>query len=184
YGQLGNGTNQDKNIPVRIGFLYSTIAAGGRHSLALKKDNTMWAWGNNEYGQLGDSSNENRNKPVHIYSSLLGDYSRYEIAAGEYHSLLMGRDGVVCATGKNDVGQLGGGTYADRNTLARIGSGYIGITAGGSHSFALEEIYKNDWFWGPLPENHLYAWGDNHSGQLGCGPIPQFSNTAIHIGPK
>ena len=29
------------------------VAAGGGHSLALKKDGTVWAWGTNYYGQLG-----------------------------------------------------------------------------------------------------------------------------------
>jgi alpha-tubulin suppressor-like RCC1 family protein len=30
------------------------IAAGGVHSLALKSDGTVWAWGDDWYGQLGD----------------------------------------------------------------------------------------------------------------------------------
>ncbi len=184
YGQLGDGTNQDKNTPVRMGFLYSKIAAGGRHSLALKKNDTMWAWGNNEYGQLGDSTHEDRNMPVRIYSPILGNYSVYEIAAGESHSLFLGPNGMLWAWGRNDVGQSGGGTYEDRDTLAQIGSGYIGITAGGNHSFALKEVYRNDPFLGPLPQNHLYAWGDNHFGQLGCGPTPAFWNAPIHIGPN
>ena len=29
----------------------------------------------------------------------------------------------------------------------------------------------------------LWAWGDNQFGQLGCGPIPYFRNTPMHIGP-
>ena len=32
------------------------IAVGGNHSLALKSDGTVWAWGFNQYGQLGDRS--------------------------------------------------------------------------------------------------------------------------------
>ena len=30
-----------------------TIAAGSGHSLALDKDGTVWAWGDNMFGQLG-----------------------------------------------------------------------------------------------------------------------------------
>jgi hypothetical protein len=33
-----------------------TIAAGGEHSLVLKEDGTVWAWGWNYYGQLGDGT--------------------------------------------------------------------------------------------------------------------------------
>ena len=32
------------------------VAAGSDHTLALKDDGTVWAWGNNSYGQLGNSS--------------------------------------------------------------------------------------------------------------------------------
>ncbi|MCY3018919.1 MAG: Ig-like domain-containing protein, partial [Planctomycetota bacterium] len=34
----------------------AAIAGGGEHSLALKTDSTVWAWGDNYYGQLGDGT--------------------------------------------------------------------------------------------------------------------------------
>ena len=33
---------------------WTAIAAGEYHTLAIKSDGTLWAWGNNDYGQLGD----------------------------------------------------------------------------------------------------------------------------------
>lgn len=36
------------------------------HSLVLKEDGTVWAWGNNIYGQLGDGSRTNWAKPVQV----------------------------------------------------------------------------------------------------------------------
>jgi alpha-tubulin suppressor-like RCC1 family protein len=58
-GQLGDGTTGDPNCgchkaPLQVPGLGGVIAvsAGHRHSLALKGDGTVWAWGNNEYGQL------------------------------------------------------------------------------------------------------------------------------------
>ena len=47
------------------------IAGGGYHSLALKSDGTVWAWGYNGYGQLGDGSTTNRLTPVPV-SGLTG----------------------------------------------------------------------------------------------------------------
>ena len=42
------------------------IAAGRRHSLALKADGTVWAWGNNTDGQLGDGTTTDRLTPVQV----------------------------------------------------------------------------------------------------------------------
>jgi hypothetical protein len=40
------------------------IAAGGNHSLALCRDGTVAAWGDNGFGQLGDDTTTPRNAPV------------------------------------------------------------------------------------------------------------------------
>ena len=42
------------------------ISGGGYHSLALKSDGTVWAWGDNRFGQLGGGTNKDREKPVQI----------------------------------------------------------------------------------------------------------------------
>ena len=66
-GQLGDATISDSYVPVQVKGAGGTgtlagvrgIAGGYTHSLALKNDGTVWAWGNNGQGQLGvDSSLE------------------------------------------------------------------------------------------------------------------------------
>src|SRR5918999_288403 len=58
-GQLGNDTTTPSSTPVEVkdpndpsGYLSGvhTIAAGHSHSLALKDDGTVWAWGDNRLG--------------------------------------------------------------------------------------------------------------------------------------
>ena len=64
------------------------IAAGAEHSLALKDDGTVWAWGYNFFGQLGNgtttlSTSPGINTPVQV-----GNLSAVKvIAAGSDHSL-------------------------------------------------------------------------------------------------
>lgn len=52
-----------RSTPVQIGSGYSALSASGDHSLALKKDGTVWAWGDNTFGQLGDGTWVNKNNP-------------------------------------------------------------------------------------------------------------------------
>jgi alpha-tubulin suppressor-like RCC1 family protein len=57
YGQLGNGQSNFLVInPLQVLGLSDVIAvsAGNEHSLALKSDGTVWAWGRDNFGQLGD----------------------------------------------------------------------------------------------------------------------------------
>ena len=34
---------------------WKSVATGAAHTVAIKADGTLWAWGYNYYGQLGDS---------------------------------------------------------------------------------------------------------------------------------
>lgn len=47
FGQLGNGTFQDSEQPVRVGELTDIIAISAHYdyNLALKRDGTVWFWG-------------------------------------------------------------------------------------------------------------------------------------------
>ena len=58
------------------------IAAGGEHTIAIKSDGTLWAWGYNGAGQLGDGTYINKSSPVQIGT----DYKWVSIAAGGLHT--------------------------------------------------------------------------------------------------
>jgi hypothetical protein len=85
-GQLGDGTSGTQRLtPVQVSGLSGVIAVagGGKFSLALKGDGTVWGWGYNGYGQLGDGTNITRLTPVQV-SGLTGMGA---LAAGQHHSL-------------------------------------------------------------------------------------------------
>lgn len=156
-GQLGDGTNENRNIPVQTLYLSDVIAVvGGRtHSLAFKSDGTVWAWGGNYYGQLGDGTNEDKNIPIQAS----GLSSIIALSAGGGYALALKEDGTVWAWGNNYNGQLGDGTKENKNIPVKAMniSDVQAISAGYNHSLAL----KND--------GTVWAWGGNQGGQLGDG---------------
>ena len=161
-GIISTGVNEDLQSDGGVN-LYSSIvegqfikvSCGDYHSLALRDDGTVWAWGYNYYGQLGDGTRTTRYTAVQV-----SGLSRITaIAGGGNHSLALKNDGTVWAWGYNEYGQLGNGSATTRYTAAQV-SGLSGITAiagGGNHSLAL----KND--------GTVWAWGYNEYGQLGDG---------------
>ena len=98
----------------------TAIAGGLYHTIALKSDGTVWAWGDNDYGQLGDGSTTDRLTPVPV--SGLTDVTA--IAGGWYHTIALKSDGTVWAWGENYAGQLGDGTTTERTTPVQV----IGLT--------------------------------------------------------
>src|SRR3989449_446039 len=101
-GELGNGTSTftDHPTPVQVLGLsgVTAIAGGGFHSLALKSDGTVWAWGYNADGELGNGTFTNSNAPVQVLR-LSGVTA---IAGGGFHSLALKSDGTVWAWGRSE----------------------------------------------------------------------------------
>ena len=91
------------------------IAAGGRHTLGLRSDGTVYAWGSDNPGQLGDGPPAT----VEVYP-VTGNTMRHVIGlhsgAGLQHSVIRRDTWLKCATGFNDFGQLGDGTMTSVDT--------------------------------------------------------------------
>jgi hypothetical protein len=118
--------------PVRIPGLANVVAisAGNRHSLALLRDGTVRAWGENKGGQLGDGSTVNRNVPTPV----AGVSNAIAIAATGYFSLALLSDGTVMEWGAS-IGSTG-----LRRTKAALVPGVSGIrtiAGGGDHVVAI-----------------------------------------------
>lgn len=69
YGRLGIGVSGTKiSFPMQIGNdnKWVQIAAGPRHSFAIKSDGSLWGWGINATGALGDGTTTDRLVPTKI----------------------------------------------------------------------------------------------------------------------
>jgi alpha-tubulin suppressor-like RCC1 family protein len=170
FGQLGNGTNEGRNVPEAVCAVGATspcseasqqlkeviaIAAGGEHSLALLSNHTVVAWGQDFFGALGNGTSESSNVPVEVS----GLKEAVAIAAGFRHSLAMLSNGTVKAWGQDTFGALGNGTETNSHVPVAVSglTGVTGISAGMHHSLAL------------LSGGTVKAWGSNENGQLGDG---------------
>ncbi|MCU0813410.1 MAG: hypothetical protein MUC32_03470 [Burkholderiaceae bacterium] len=115
------------------------VSAGERHSLALKADGTVWAWGSNAHGALGDGTTVDR--PV--AARVPGLDRVFAIAAGGERSFAVRADGTVWGWGENSTGALGIGTLTDALVPTQVGVGVPGfgnvirMAAGQRHTLAL-----------------------------------------------
>ena len=163
-GQIGDGTvtissgrhprvteDHNKLTPVKIMDDVKTISVGGWHSLVIKNDNSLWAWGGNIDGQIGDGTTISKSMPVKIMDDVKA------VSAGEQHNLVIKNDNSLWAWGNNDYGQLGDGTTVDKLTPVKIMDDVTAVSAGRTHSL----VIKND--------GSILLWGRQEREQNGDG---------------
>ena len=84
-GQLGVTGVTQSPLPLAVamtGSAVTQIAIGGSHSLALRADGTIAAWGDNAYGQLGNNSTTTSPVPGAVDTSSLEAGARVMFASG------------------------------------------------------------------------------------------------------
>ena len=110
YGQLGTpASSAFQYDPVQIPGIDSVklVAAGNGHTLAVKTDGTLWAWGANDNGQLGIGSTANTSTPTQV--PFPAGVQIVDVAAAGAHSMALDSNGNVWAWGRNGTGEIGNG---------------------------------------------------------------------------
>src|SRR5206468_530565 len=118
---------------------------GGRHTMALLSDGTVWTWGSDVSGKLGDNqtcadyndTSHDSLLPLKVHGPGNVGYlsSIVAISAGEGHNMALKSDGTVWAWGWNAQGQLGNGTTNDAWTPIQVSglSNVVAISGRGYH---------------------------------------------------
>lgn len=146
-GELGNGksgTNVSLWIPTQIGTSsdWAKVFAGNYCSFAIKKDGTLWAWGENQFGGLGDGNPLSTfyygvSSPKQIGTAT--DW--YSISTSMETTFGIKTDNFLWAWGENIYGELGDGNHnTDQLTAEQIGTtnDWKQVSTCGQHTVALK----------------------------------------------
>ena len=113
------------------------------HTLAIKTDGTLWAWGQNEHGQVGNGSTEPVYTPVKVMDQVSA------ACVDSSYSMAIKTDGSLWAWGYNKMGQLGDRTLEDKLQPVKIMEDVVRVCTSAFSAKAL----KSDgslWMWGDL----------------------------------
>jgi alpha-tubulin suppressor-like RCC1 family protein len=170
YGQLGYDTANDADpgfsdmstIPQQVGDAsdWAAVACGSYHTLAIKADGSLWAWGYNYFGQLGDGTVVDRTIPTQVSGATWAS-----VACGSRHTAAIRADGTLWTWGDNAYGELGYDTAADADPLYSDQSSVPQSVDGAWASVACGSFHTA----GSTDDGLVWAWGSNYFGQLGDG---------------
>jgi len=156
-GQLGNFTRVDSYctsvFPIDCAD-YSDASTGLGHTLAVKVNGSLWAWGQNDCNQLGDPTTVARSSPIQVSAS-----GWKKVAAGKCNSFAISSNNQLYAWGITCHGQSGIPSVSNTSlsTPLLVGSDYKCVSAGEDYALALKT------------DNTIWSWGCNTNGVLGLG---------------
>ncbi len=174
YGQLGDNSDATTTrlYPVQVVIdaaltpldKVRLVAASDVHTVALKTDGTVWAWGDNARGELGTGNTTAQRTAVQV---LVLDDAQAILARGTDQSartIAQRSDGSLWGWGDNRDCQLGEAapgtavlTPTRLTNLTNLGVSASNLAQGDAHGLARKR------------DGTAWSWGNNAQGQLGDG---------------
>ena len=156
-GATGIGTSVSSPVQVGTQTDWNKVFSGTGHTLGIKRDGSLWAWGSNNQGQLGLGDIVNRSSPVQV-----GDDKNWkEVALGSQTTIALRNDGTLWSWGNNDVTSGRFTTEVpiviDRSSPVQIGtlSNWRSVVGNEFHMMAINTL------------GELWTWGVGTNGRLG-----------------
>lgn len=136
------------------------IACGQFHTVALKRNGSVWVVGYNASGQLGlNNTTSYYTSFKEVTTNIYDDVK--QVSCGYNHSFILKKDGTVWACGTNGSGQLGLNSTTDKKVFTKVTTNINNDVKQVYCKYNQTFVIKND--------NSLWACGLNSSGQLGLG---------------
>lgn len=174
-GGAGNMTDPQANynnyqsVPIKIMDNVASVSTGYYHTLVLKTDGSVWAFGDNGQGQIGKGFPKEYGSDTDQYTPIKIMSNAVSVCAGDWTSMAITSNKELWAWGSNSSGQLGNGLVGDRtfqngpsyevyqSTPVKVMDNVITVSASAVNTMAITS------------DNVLWGWGLNKFGNLANG---------------
>ena len=103
--QRGDTGKKDWTRPRKVMDGVAQVSSTFAHTVVLKKDGSLWAWGDNQCGALGTGDTKESVKPVRVDVKPLGNRKVIQIATRWGETYLLANDGTVWYSGEYNIRQ-------------------------------------------------------------------------------
>ncbi len=176
WGQLGDTAPTMRSTPTLVGPEYAVVSTSSdigflefhSNTMAIRRDKTLWGWGNNRYGQLGTGTKVDTSTPVRVGDDFVA------VASTTHHGIGVQSDGGLWSWGDNSMGELGNGTTTPSLVPIKIGTDFTAVSATLHGSVALHKD-GTVWTWGAYL-NSVLGDGVTTSNRLVPARVPGLTN--------
>ncbi len=171
YGKLGNGNTTNQSYPVHISSLSNVamVDAGYNTCYVVDTSGNLFFAGYNQNGidgGVGSVTAFTDTSQDDVYQILNGEGYYYTSLYAHAHYIKT--DGTCYGIGGNATGIVGDGTTTQKSAWTQIGGStkYSGMVGGGNAYYGMRATLGGT---PASPNNSVYVWGYNGSGQIGIG---------------
>ena len=163
-GRFGGYYSGYETPQIELEDIVSVSCGGGTFTAVIKKDGSLWLWGNNSDGEIGIGK---ASKLVWDPTKIMEDVAA--VSCGDSHAAAIKTDGSLWVWGSNSFCNLGIEEEEERDvafgtshkvlTPTRLMSNVVAVSCGSDYTAAIKT------------DGSLWTWGRDYFGALGSGGV-------------